>query len=117
GMYFGVPMSNFAGWLLLGALGVGGYLRWSGAVSRWRSGLTAGSTGGDASAGDRYGRRVWPGIALYYAVLAFNLAVTGWMGEWLLLAIGAALHVATASILWNVGLRPAARLGLEKQRA
>jgi putative membrane protein len=117
GMYFGVPMSNFAGWLLLGALGVGGYLRWSGAVSRWRSGSTAGSTGGDSSAGDRYGRRVWPGIALYYAVLAFNLAVTGWMGEWLLLAIGAALHVATASILWNVGLRPAARLGLEKQRA
>jgi hypothetical protein len=50
-------------------------------------------------------------------VLGFNLAVTGWIGEWLLLAIGVVLHVVTVVILWNVGLRPATRLGLEKQRA
>jgi putative membrane protein len=117
GMYFGVPISNFAGWLLLGALGVGGYLRWSGAVASWRWEEAGDRTDRDAREGDRYGRRVWPGIALYYAVLAFNLAVTGWIGEWLLLTIGVALHLATAAILWNLGLRPAARLGLEKQRA
>jgi hypothetical protein len=34
-----------------------------------------------------------------------------------LLAIGVAVHVVTAGVLWNVGLRPATRLGLEKQRA
>src|SRR5207249_11874266 len=27
GVYFGVLLSNFAGWLFVGALGVGGYLR------------------------------------------------------------------------------------------
>ena len=50
-------------------------------------------------------------------MLVFNLVVTGWIGEWLLLIIGAAVHLVTAAILWNIGLRPATRLGLEKQRA
>ena len=60
---------------------------------------------------------MWPGIALYYAVLGFNLVVTGWIGEWLLLVVGAAIHAATAAIVLNLALRPAGRLGLEKQRA
>jgi putative membrane protein len=131
GVYFGVPLSNFAGWMIVGMVGVGGYLCWSG----WRqhasrrgwpglegrgsdtSGLTVGAGGSVVGLFDRYGRRVWPGIALYYAVLAFNLVVTGWIGEWLLLGVGAAVHAVTAGILWNLALRPAARLGLEKQRA
>jgi hypothetical protein len=112
GVYFGVPLSNFAGWLLLGVLSVGGYLCWK---SRLSPGL--GLTGDDDDAKDRYGRQYWPGIALYYAVLGFNLGVTGWIGEWLLLSIGVVIHVVTAVVLWNVGLRPATRLGLEKQRA
>jgi uncharacterized membrane protein len=107
GVYFGVPVSNFAGWMIVGMVGVGGYLC-------WRSGPTV---GGSVPSFDRYGKRVWPGIALYYAVLAFNLVVTGWIGEWLLLGVGAAVHAVTAVILWNLALRPAARLGLEKQRA
>src|SRR5207244_4191879 len=57
GAYFGVPLSNFAGWTLVGATGVGLYL----------------AIAGGASAG-----RVWPGVALYYVVLGFNLAVTAW---------------------------------------
>jgi putative membrane protein len=109
GMYFGVPLSNFAGWMVLGTVSVGGYLGWTSADARWRA--------EEAAGGDRHGRRLWPGMALYYAVLAFSLAVTGWIGEWLLLAIGVAVHVVTAGVLWNVGLRPATRLGLEKQRA
>jgi len=139
GVYFGVPVSNFAGWMIVGVVGVGGYLCWSGwrepALKRgWPgiegsgsdtpgltdsgltvSGLTVG--GGVGGPFDRYGRRVWPGIALYYAVLAFNLVVTGWIGEWVLLGVGTAVHAVTAAILWNLALRPAARLGLEKQRA
>ena len=67
--------------------------------------------------GDRWGGRTWPGIALYYAVLTFNLAVTGWLGEWALLMAGGAVHAATAAIVWSVSQRPATRLGLEKQRA
>jgi len=76
GAYFGVPLSNFAGWLCVGALGVGAYLA-----------LAGGVTGG----------RLWPGVALYYLVLGFNLAVTAWIGEWTLVAVGLALHAAIAA--------------------
>src|SRR5207249_1520213 len=64
GVYFGVPLSNFAGWWLVGAIGVFAYE----ACAR---------AGGSREAG-----RVEAGIALYYAVFVFNLAVTGWIGEW-----------------------------------
>jgi putative membrane protein len=77
GAYFGVPLSNFAGWWLVGALGVGGYLA--------AAGVPAGRPGA--------------GVGLYYAVLAFNLAVTAWIGEWVLLLIGFALHAAVAAII------------------
>jgi Carotenoid biosynthesis protein len=120
GVYFGVPVSNFVGWMIVGMVGVGGYL----CLIGWRegrgsdpSGLTVGAGGQVEPAFDGYGKGVWPGIALYYAVLAFNLVVTGWIGEWLLLGVGVAVHAVTAVILLNLALRPATRLGLEKQRA
>jgi hypothetical protein len=128
GAYFGVPLSNFAGWTIVGAVGVGGYVCWSGWRERasrrgWpviggRGSVLPGHTVDGAGGGfDRYGRRVWPGVALYYAVLGFNLAVTGWIGEWLVLGVGAVIHAVTAAIVLNLALRPAGRLGLEKQRA
>jgi hypothetical protein len=120
GVYFGVPLSNFVGWMILGTIGVGGYLWWSrrcAAGSGQSPEPNLGLTSRGVREGDRYGRRWWPGIALYYAVLAFNLVVTGWIGEWRLLIVGAAVHVMATATLWNIGLRPASRLGLEKQRA
>jgi putative membrane protein len=142
GVYFGVPVSNFVGWMIVGWVGVGGYVWWSEWVSdglkrKWSvpggpgsdtsslavaggstvAGLTTMRPVGAVEGFDRHGTRVWPGVALYYAVLAFNLAVTGWIGEWLLFGVGTALHTVTAAILWNVVQRPATRLGLEKQRA
>jgi len=101
GMYFGVPLSNFAGWVVVGTLGVGGY-------------LTLGRLGGWTATS---GRRPWPGIALYYAVFGFNLAVTAWIGEWKLLMLSMTVHLATALVLWSVSQRPAEGLGLEKQQA
>jgi uncharacterized membrane protein len=110
GVYFGVPLSNFLGWAVVGMVGVAGYLGWT----RWLD--TA--HGQTALRGfDCHGTQVWPGIALYYAVLAFNLAVTSWISEWWLLGVGAGVHAATAMALWTLHQRPAARLGLEKQRA
>lgn len=110
GAYFGVPVSNFLGWMLVGMLGVAGFLSWSHRLDE--------ADGRTASGGfDRHGTRVWPGIALYYAVLAFNLAVTSWISEWWMLGVGAGVHAATAMALWTLHQRPAARLGLEKQRA
>src|SRR5882724_2610091 len=130
GLYFGVPLSNFAGWTIVGTVGVAGYVYWS----EWReralkrgwpvpvlegrgAGVPCHTVGSAVGGFDRHGRRVWPGIALYYAVLGFNLVVTGWIGEWLLLGVGAVIHAATAAIVLNLALRPAGRLGLEKQRA
>ena len=81
GAYFGVPLSNFAGWWLVGTVAVAAFA------------ACGGLAGGCAV--DRLGT----GIALYYAVLGFNLAVTGWIGEWRALAAGLALHTVMALAL------------------
>ena len=78
GIYFGVPLSNFAGWLIVGAVGVAGAL---------------------VGAGMLKGHHPKGGVALYYAVLVFNLAVTAWIGEWLLLASGVSLHLVLGMVL------------------
>ena len=95
GMYFGVPLSNFAGWWLVGTLGVGAY---------------------EACAGARRpvgARRVRAGIALYYAVLGFNLAVTAWIGEWGALAVGSVLHALAAAAVVTIVRRAPVRAVLE----
>lgn len=84
GAYFGVPLSNFAGWWLVGTVGVGLYLLGGGAARR--------------------DYRPWPGVALYYAVLGFNLAVTAWIGEWRLFGMGLALHVLSVASLCALSL-------------
>src|SRR5437660_7387667 len=68
GVYFGVPLSNFAGWWIVGALGIAAYV-----------------TGGGTWAARR-GEQPLTGIALYYAVLGFNLVMAGWIREWGVLA-------------------------------
>ena len=80
GVYFGVPLSNFLGWVLVGWAIVGGFS----SFSRFTEGA----------------RRPLLGAGLYYGVLAFNLAVTWWIGEPLLLALGLALHAALLTVLW-----------------
>ena len=137
GAYFGVPISNFLGWIFVGTVGVGGYLALSG-LERRRAGTAppppsrrgAGGAGviglrDAAGAPERsprvpvgaVGRRVWPGVALYYVVLAFNLAVTGWIGEWVLLLAGCVLHASLGLMLLYVRRWPAVATGLETQRA
>ena len=81
GAYFGVPLSNFAGWWLVGTVAVAAF------------------AAGGGLAGARAVDRLGAGIALYYAVLGFNLAVTGWIGEWRALAAGLALHTVMAFVL------------------
>jgi uncharacterized membrane protein len=98
GVYFGVPLSNFAGWMLVGMVGIGGY------IYGW----------GPARA---LGRKPMGGIALYYAVLGFNLAVTAWIGEWMLLAIGLVLHATVAALVLMLGRRPLPWADMESQKA
>jgi putative membrane protein len=83
GVYFGVPLSNFAGWALVGFGIVGGYL-WFASRGPRPPGSPAGGTG------------------LYYGVLVFNLAVTGWIGEWALLGAGILVHVAVILVLYRL---------------
>jgi uncharacterized membrane protein len=108
GSYFGVPLTNFVGWVIVGTVGVGGYLALAARVPR------PGAAGACAGAA---GRRAWPGAALYYVVLTFNLAMTGWIGEWLLLVVGVALHLTVGLWLWSVCRLPGVAPGLETQSA
>src|SRR6059058_3572594 len=99
GAYFGVPLSNFAGWTIVGAVSVGLYVALAGSARP--ASVGAGSprpaaTRPSSPGADVFGGRVWPGVALYYGVLGFNLAVTAWLREWVLLALGGALHALIA---------------------
>ncbi len=87
GPYFGVPLSNFVGWVIVGSVGVGLFL----ILDR-----------GDS------GRRIWPGLALYYAVLGFNLTMTVHIGELLLAVIGATIHLVVALSVWTLHRKPGA---------
>lgn len=77
GIYFGVPLSNFAGWLLV-ALAI--LFSYSTLESKIFSSLPP---------------RKAPllGPLFYGGILAFNLTITFWIGEFALGAIGGALHL------------------------
>lgn len=88
GVYFGVPLSNFAGWLLVGWVIVGGYV----AATRPRA-QESGGRGGAPGAG----------VALYYGVLLFNLVLTLWIGEWRLLGAGILVQAGAVLLLYGIG--------------
>jgi putative membrane protein len=87
GLYFGVPLSNFAGWVLVGWLIVGGYV----AATRGRISAPGARAGGPGL-----------GVALYGGVLVFNLAITAWIGERALLIAGTLLHFGAFLLLYCV---------------
>ena len=80
GIYFGVPLSNFAGWAIVGAVIVGGY------VLAARGRPPCGSPRG--------------GAVFYYVILLFNLVVTLRIGEPVLLGAGILLHLVVFLVLW-----------------
>ena len=81
GVYFGVPLTNFAGWFVVGVIAMTGYwlLDRSGTLPPLPHAVPV--------------RDVLLGCGLYYPVLLFNLAVTFWIGEWLLGLVGCLLYV------------------------
>jgi uncharacterized membrane protein len=84
GLYFGVPLENFAGWAVVGLVGLSGYCVVDRALSPWPDAVRS-----DASVTNK----VLLGCGLYYGVLIFNLAVTFWIGEPLLALAGLFIYV------------------------
>ncbi len=89
GIYFGIPMSNFGGWLLVGVVLVGALQvldRVPSLEPEGRGALTS---------------VPWIGMlgpALYLGIMVFNLAITFWIGEHLLGVTGC-LIVAVPTLL------------------
>ena len=86
GLYFGVPLSNFLGWLVVGWITIGGIV-W-GEAPAGREATDPGAPG--------------LGITLYYLVLAVNLSVTLWIGEELIAAAGIVVHGGLFLLLYGV---------------
>lgn len=101
GVYFGVPLSNFVGWALVGWAIVGGF------VAAGRAAVRGGARWAPGSPG--------LGVLLYYSILAFNLAVTAWIGEIALLAAGILIHGAVFLILWGVRRTSGAALAMARR--
>ena len=86
GEYFKIPLTNFFGWLLVGACILYGFTR----IDRYLNQKIS------------YKEQEMPaqallGPVLYFGVLLFNLAVTFYIGEWVLGACGTSL---TFMLLW-----------------
>ena len=96
GIYFGVPLSNFVGWLLVGWATVGGYV-WAAGAARPGSPR--------------------PGIALYYLVLAVNLTMTLWIGELLIAAAGIVVQSVVFLLLYNLSRVSPGRWSAERLSA
>lgn len=92
GFYFGVPFANFVGWFVVGLAGIGGFVGLERAMSRRDAARLVHAAG------------VRLGVALYYGVLAFNLAVTFAIGEWRLGGAGLAIAlVPTVPLAMRLG--------------
>jgi putative membrane protein len=83
GLYFGIPLMNFAGWAVVGLLALSIYFY----ADRRLPPLSPD--------GDRFlvTTHVLLGCLLYYGVLIFNLAITFWIGEHLLGLIGVMMYL------------------------
>lgn len=71
GIHFGVPFTNYLGWIVVGLIALSIYFF----IDRRLAPLPA-HTGRSTT------QRLLVGVLLYYLVLAFNLGVTFWIGEW-----------------------------------
>jgi uncharacterized membrane protein len=89
GLYFGVPLANFLGWGLVGAVATALYHAWEGRQPPLRA---VGSRG-----------RAWLCPGLYFIVLAFNLTVTFILEEWWLGVCG--LMLSLLLVAWMVRAR------------
>lgn len=88
GTHFGVPVANYIGWAIVGLISLSIYFP----LDRRLPNLPFTSSGAVT-------QRLLLGVGLYYGVLAFNLAVTFWIGESLLAMTGILMFVLPTALL------------------
>lgn len=100
GSYFGVTLSNFAGWFWVGTFTLFLYQRLaliqpiSALLIRQRSWRPLTSN------------EIWAGFGVYAGIFAFNLGIALWIRRWDLFAAGLVVTLATLSpALWILGRR------------
>jgi putative membrane protein len=88
GVYFGVPIANFLGWAFVGFVSIMMYRVID--QTYWRESPPPWAT---------VRGNLLIGVGLYYGVLAFNLAVTFWIGEGLIGLIGYLIYLPISMLL------------------
>ena len=96
GVHYGVPMANYAGWAVVGAISLLIYFPLDRRLASALPPQTPSPT-----------HRLLLGAGLYYGVLIFNLAVTFWIGESLQGTTGVLMYVPVTAILLLRLLTPA----------
>jgi uncharacterized membrane protein len=100
GSYFGIPLSNFAGWLVVGIIMIALLVR----LERWSPPVAWMTWGQKQFAGAAY-----LGAGLYLGVLLFNLCLTFYIGETLLGIVGVFIYLPLATlagVYWYGGKGP-----------
>ncbi|HZP43077.1 MAG TPA: carotenoid biosynthesis protein [Candidatus Binatia bacterium] len=98
GIHFGVPLSNYAGWFLVALVTIGIFQRLD-AHPGW-------STRGVRAV--RFGGLIEP--LLYLGIVAFNLALTFWIGETLIGLVGCMLYAPVLVLFLSHPLNPMRRV-------
>ena len=88
GTHFGVPLANYAGWAVVGLVSLSLYFVWDRRLPAL-----------PAVPSHLVTRRLLLGVGLYYGVLAFNLAMTFWIGEPLLGMTGTLMYLPVTALL------------------
>ena len=86
GFHFGVPVANYIGWVIVGLLSLSLYFPLERRLSTHA--FPASPITG-----------LLLGVGLYYGVLAFNLSVTFWIGEWFMGLSGLLMHLPLLAVL------------------
>ena len=92
GEYFNIPLTNFAGWFLVGTTILTAFC----ALNRWWNGIDPQPTT------DYPFQALW-GPGLYFGVLVFNLAVTFYIGEFVMGVCGVGITLAIlGGVVWKI---------------
>ena len=101
GWHFGVPFANYVGWAVVGLISLALYFPLDRRLPALNSFPSATTT-----------LKILLGVGLYYGVVAFNLAVTFWIGESFMGLSGLLMHlpvlILLASRLIETSQRPVA---------